>query len=682
MIALAWCAAVGFIVVVQGAPRLRNPIESHNCVDPTAIGYSETVQNRTLRTREDVFLKPIIGLSPWYTRRSSIFWAGYQLLRFVYVLILALLWGLLRAITRRQFHWSAFLFGVAPVAVLLPALHTFVFFNLDRLEGQHSIVLFAGIVIVMTLSGGVIGWVGRRVGYYECYLLAITAGILGGLHLAVGWPQILGLGPSAAESYFDSYAARPPGARYFGDMWVRTSVLCLSASFLMSLVGSSLAYLFRAERLHGERGAAFEWRISMRHLMGNDRSAAVSLTAVVAVVGVALGVAALVTVTSVMSGYQADVRDRILSTNAHLVVQKYGQDFAEYDEIEKAVVALPGIEAASPFTFNEAMLSTGERAFTVLLKGIDATSAAQVTGIAENLCASVDSGRCERFPRESNGSAGRRALVGSIESADELPSLLVGSVLYDKIGLHLGDVVTLSTPVGLAGARGNAPKRMRFRLRRVFSSGMYEFDSRLAYTSLDAGQKLMGMGDAVTGVEVRVSEPGRVEQAAARVLRGIGRYPYRTLDWRKLNEGIFRALSLQKIVYFLVLSFIIVVAAFNIASTLFMAVMEKSAEIGVLKSMGARDTSIMRIFVAEGWFVGGVGTVVGLVLGVVVCLILKAVDLQIAANVYMVDALSVRIRPVEVALTALAAMVISHLATLYPALKGAKQRPVDAIRYD
>jgi lipoprotein-releasing system permease protein len=173
-----------------------------------------------------------------------------------------------------------------------------------------------------------------------------------------------------------------------------------------------------------------------------------------------------------------------------------------------------------------------------------------------------------------------------------------------------------------------------------------------------------------------------VEVYSEKVLSAAGRYPYRTLTWRELNSGIFTALKLQKIVMFLVLTFIVIVAAFNIASTLFMTVVERSHEIAVLKSMGARDSSIMKIFVLEGWAVGAMGTLLGVLLGLGVCLVLSRLEISIAADVYMVDSLKIRINPLEVGIVVVSALIISHLATLFPALKAARQRPVDAMRYD
>jgi lipoprotein-releasing system permease protein len=273
-------------------------------------------------------------------------------------------------------------------------------------------------------------------------------------------------------------------------------------------------------------------------------------------------------------------------------------------------------------------------------------------------------------------------LAEALRTRDGMPSVIIGLELFKRLKLPIGAQVALTTPVGLVGMGNNAARRMELRIGGVFRSGMHEFDVHLVYLEMGVSQRLLGTGDAVHGVELRIAEPQRFEAMGRAVLRAVGGYPYRMRDWRELNRGIFEALSLQKVVFFLVLAFIVVVASFNIASTLFMAVVEKARDIGVMKSMGARDASILKIFVLEGWIVGGIGTLAGVGLGLAVTGIISRLDIAIASDVYMVETLTVRIRPMEIAATVLAALVISHLATLYPALKASRQRPVDAMRYD
>ncbi len=616
------------------------------------------------------------SLARLYFAHGLVWWVVNQIGLLLGLVGTALLVGLWRAIATRRFHWDAFVAGLAVMELGLGAVAAVVAFAPEQTYLWRDELIWGGTMATMLVAGFVIGRLGRRLGYWESYLALLVTVAVVVVHLAVGWHRLLGIGPGEAESHFDFLVAMPPGVRIFGSMWQRMVALGAVAAFLVTIFGGSLAYLFFADEGRWDPRFSFERLIGQRHLLG--RGAAVSTTALVAVLGVAGGVASLVTVTAVMSGYQNDIQAKILTTNAHFVVQKYGLDFTEYDEIADEALADPEVLAATPFIFNEAMLATSERGLGVLIKGILPAEAGQVTGIEGNLCASFTAdGVCTAFP-----AGGGPHLPALLASERNLPSLVVGSELFKKLEQPLGAVVTLTTPVGIAGARGNAPRRLQFRLGGVFRSGMHDFDVRLAYLDLAAAQRLMGLGEAVNGLELKVRDPERVELVAERVLNRIGRYPYRTLDWRELNIGIFTALKLQKIVMFLVLTFIIIVAAFNIASTLFMAVVEKAREIAVLKSMGARDASVMKVFVLEGWFVGGVGTLVGLVLGLGVCLLLAEAHIGIAADVYMVESLSVRLQPLEVGVTAVATLVISHLATLYPALKAARQRPVDAMRYE
>lgn len=613
--------------------------------------------------------------SPGSSRRV-LSWVFTQIGQLLTLVITVVIWGLLRSILQRTFRWGAFFATAATVSAGLAVVYTLVFMKPEGLRGPGVALFWGGTYGVFLLGGVVSGALSRKLGVWESQLTFYVSLALALVHLFKGWHVIFALG--ADPSFYAFASSVPPGESLFGPMWTRVIALAAPAAFLMMIMGGSFAYLVFGEEGRFDPGWRFEWMVARKHLAG--RKGWVSVTAVVAVLGVALGVAALVAVTGVMSGYQKDVQDKILSTNAHLVVQKYGVDFEEYDKVAQDAMKVPGVLAYTPFSFNEAMLSDGDLGMGVLLKGIVPETAGDVTSIHANLCRSDTLNL--RHCRQYGAQGGAEALVKMLRPQDGVASAVIGSELYKKLGLPLGGEISITTPVGVVGASATAPKRMNFRIGGVFRSGMHEFDSRLIYIHLTAAQRLMGMGSTVSGVEFRVEDPENVEAVARQVLSAVGRYPYRTLDWRELNLGIFTALKLQKIAMFLVLCAIIIVGAFNIASTLFMAVVEKSREIGVMKSIGATNASVMKIFVMEGWLVGLLGTVLGVILGLAVSGMLKELDINIAADVYMVDSLKVLISPLEVAGTAVAALAISHLATIYPALRAARQAPVDAMRYD
>lgn len=542
--------------------------------------------------------------------------------------------------------------------------------------GLRDPILWTGASMTMVVAGFTIGRIGRRIGFWEIYLATLITVIGVGLYLGQGW-QAFGLGTSHPDELADLLHALPPGVQLFGPMWGRLLGMGAVAGFLLSVLGGSFAFMFHTDTGEWDSRFQMEWHIARRHL-SLGKGGLASITALVAIIGIGVGVAALVAVTAVMSGYQEDIQSKILGTNAHLVVQKYGLDFTEYDQVIAKSLAVSDVRAATPFTFNEAILSGGTQTIGVLIKGIEPGTAGGVTGIADHLC-DVTASDCVPLTAATK----QQALITLLQPSEtQLPGLIIGNALYQQLGQPIGSVIQLTTPVGMSGARGNAPRRMPFRIAGTFHSGMHEFDSRLVYLELKASQVLMGMGNAVSGVELRVQDPEDVDRIGQQVLEAVGQYPYRTLDWRALNAGIFMALKLQKIVMFLVLTFIVVVAAFNIASTLFMAVVEKSREIGVLKSMGATDNSIMKIFVLHGWVTGATGTTLGVAVGLGVAGLLSQLQVTIAPDVYMVDALQVRVNPVEVLLIVIAAMMISHLATLFPALKAARQHPVDAMRFE
>ena len=603
-------------------------------------------------------------------------WGAWQIVMAIYGLLWVVIVGLVQAIRRREFHWGAFSLGAVLMMAGVTATTMAIQVDPNRFGDDAVILTWAAALLVSMVVGAVIARLGKRIGYWESYAAMLISGALAYVHLRYGFQNLWAKVAGEHTSYLDMLGVLAPGQRMLGDLWLALWGIWLFIGFVLMIFGGSLVFLIYAEDGVRDLKMGYERFIGLRQLV-TQRRGLVSVTAMVAITGVAVGVAALVAVTAVMSGYQSDIQARILSTNAHLVVQKYGVDFSEHEKIAETARDVPEVLATTPFVFNEASFSFGDRGMGVLLKGVVPETAGAVTEVTRNLCERVEAGRCIPFGGDVDNQ-----LTRMLRPASGVPGIVVGLELFKRQGLSVGDLVTLTTPVSLASVRNTAPKRMQFQVTGVFRSGMHEFDSRLTYLELGAAQSLLGLGSSVSGVELKLTDPQRVEAIATKVLRAVGRYPYRTLDWRELNQGIFRALFLQKAVFYSILVMIIVVAAFNIASTLFMTVIEKAREIGVLKSMGARDGSIMKIFVLEGWIVGLVGTGIGLALGIGVAVALSQLKLQIAADVYMVDSLTVRIRPLEIVLTAVAAFVISHLATIYPAMRAAKQRPVDAMRYD
>jgi lipoprotein-releasing system permease protein len=483
-------------------------------------------------------------------------------------------------------------------------------------------------------------------------LLVATMIVAGGAVLYGAFGMLLAPAPALPLGEMGRLA---PGPMYIGATWVRDILALLFVGLLQAVTASSLVYMARS------RGGGYERFVGMRYLAAKRRDARVSRTALVAALGVSLGVAALITVISAMSGYQAEVKDKILTTNTHLIVQRFGNTFDKYDDAQQKILEVPGVVASSPFVFTGGMLAAERGMFPVLVKGIDVDLVGGVTRLREQL----KSGDLPALRPSGNG----------------MPGLFVGKELFAQLGLKLGDVIALVSPVPSDGRRGGPPKRMLFRLVGMFSSGMNEFDQKLVYVELSAAQRFVGEDNGITGLEVRTTNPDTVEVTAQRVVQKLGGFPYRTIDWRQLNSGIFSALSMQKMLMVVILIFIIVVAAFNIASTLFMLVVEKTREVAVLKAMGARDGSVMKIFVIEGHMISLVGIAFGVVLGLVLCFLLGRLRIHIAADVYLVDTLRVLVQPSEVVLIALGALEVAHLATLYPALRAARTLPVEAMRY-
>jgi lipoprotein-releasing system permease protein len=407
----------------------------------------------------------------------------------------------------------------------------------------------------------------------------------------------------------------------------------------------------------------FELFVSLRYLLARRKQAFISVISLISVLGVAIGVASLIVVLGVMNGFSENLRDKILGLNSHLIIGSVKQNIEGYDRLVRKSLEVDGIVAATPFIYYEVMLSTPSGVKGVVLRGIDPRTAGTVLSVEKDLV---------------SGS------LSDLAGQDDTPGIVIGKELATRLGLTIGSRVSLLAPSGKKSAAGFSPRIVFFNVVGIFHSGMYEYDSSLAFVAIPEAQKILGFeGDFVTGIEYRVADIDAVQGTGEALVRALGGFPLYARNWIEMNQNLFAALKLEKTAMAIILTMIVLVGSFSIITTLVMMVMEKTKDIAVLMALGATPPQIRNIFILQGSLIGAVGTSIGFALGMAICSLLKKYQfIKLPADVYYLDHLPVKIELLDMSLIALSAMVLCFLATLYPARQAAKMLPTEALRYE
>lgn len=406
----------------------------------------------------------------------------------------------------------------------------------------------------------------------------------------------------------------------------------------------------------------YEWFISLRYLRAKHKQRFISLISLISVAGITVGVIALIVVLSVYSGFTDGLRDQILGVNSHIIVQRYGGSIADYELKREQILTVKDVTGATPYLYTQTLLSSSFGGSGVVLRGIDPETAENVVGLSKQM------------------------LSGSIHDLDQekdirIPNIILGKALASELRVGTGDKVRLVSPSGPLTPMGVIPKIKTCMVSGIFETGMFEYDSTLAYMSIKGVQTFLGEGNIAHGIEVTVKE-NRLDQAdevGADIVRKLGP-GHLAKDWMSMNRNLFAAFKLEKIGMFICLTLIIIVAALNIISALIMVVMEKSRDIAILKSMGATSASIMRIFFLQGSIIALTGTTLGVLGGLGLCELLSRYKfIELPSNVYPMTTLPIKVLPFDVGLIAIASIVITLLATLYPSWKASQVQPAEVL---
>jgi lipoprotein-releasing system permease protein len=443
-----------------------------------------------------------------------------------------------------------------------------------------------------------------------------------------------------------------------------------------------------------------EWWIAWSHLRSKKSETFLSMVTILSIIGVTAGVAMLNWVISVMTGFEVDLRDKILGANAHVVVFRYNGNVVDVDEQVEKILGVEGVVAASPFVYTEMMIRSPWSSTGAIIKGIDPLRTPDVTHLLPDLTNGYDSAHQHIVEFGEGDIASRRAALNQMAelfppmgvdnlplppTVDDpnLPGIIIGKELEEHLQVRPGDKVQLINPLGGGGGPMGVPSPSvrSLRIAGVFDSGMFEYDTKWTYVTNELAQDFLKIGPTATGIEIKVDDIDDVDRISTDIDKALG-YPHYARHWKDLNEKLFAALELEKFVMGLLLNMVVVNAGLLIVTTLIMVVITKGREIAILKAMGANRGTILRIFVMEGAAIGAIGTVLGTIFGLAGCWFLDRYQYKLETDVYYLDTLPVVVDPWAVATIAVGAFVICFQCTIYPARRASTLDPVEALRYE
>jgi lipoprotein-releasing system permease protein len=406
----------------------------------------------------------------------------------------------------------------------------------------------------------------------------------------------------------------------------------------------------------------FEWFVGLRYLRAKHKHGFISLISLISVLGITVGVIALIVVLSVYSGFTDGLRDQILGVNSHIIVQRLGGPIHDYEQVRKQILSVPGVTGASPYLYAQSLLSSSSGGSGVVLRGMDPETAKGVVHLSTQMIG----GRVEDLSSGINS---------------RVPNIILGKNLAQELRVEVGDRIRLISPSGPLTPMGIIPKVKTCTVSGIFATGMFEYDSTLAYMALPQVQEFLGLDNVAHGIEVAVARDqlNRADKIAVKIKEKLG-VGFIAKDWMTMNYNLFAAFKLEKIGMFIAMALIILVAALNIISALVMVVMEKSKDIAILKSMGATSGAIMRIFFLQGLVIALAGTTFGVAGGLGLCELLSRYHfIELPSNVYPMTTLPIKVLPMDVTIIAISSIIITLLATLYPSWKAAAVQPAEVL---